>query len=71
MKKTLVVVALAVIVVSTAVAVAPFPCSTGTVIVGTDYAQQTAGYFMVKLSSSSQTGVDLQCYLVGYLELHV
>ena len=55
MQRAVEVVALAVRVVT--VAVAPFPGSIDTVIVRTEYVQQAAGYFNLKLTSSSQTGI--------------
>ena len=54
-----------------AVAVVQCPCSIGTVIVRTEYVQHAAGYFKVKVTSSSQTGVHLECCLLKLLKLHV
>ena len=71
MQQAVAVVAEVVRVVAVAVAVLPLPCGIGRVIVRSDYVQQTTGYFNVKLHSSSQTGVHLQCCLLKLLKLHV
>ena len=50
-------VAVAVVMRVAAIEVAPFTCSIDTVIVRTEYVQQTAGYFNDKTTSASPTGV--------------